>query len=82
MLSDAFKYEAAKHGPTTSSIAANGLVVQEPFESNTARTVQNLADTAVREAANRPPTVTINQGTELYVYVARDEAFRDVVARF
>lgn len=82
MLSDAFKYEAAEHGPTTSAIAASGVVVQEPFESNTARTVQNLADMAVREAANRPPTVTINQGTVIYVYVARDVDFGDVVARF
>ncbi|MBP1475780.1 TrbI/VirB10 family protein [Frateuria sp. MAH-13] len=82
MLSDAFKYEAAKHGPTTSSIAASGVVVQEPFESNTARTFQNLADMAVREAANRPPTVTINQGTVIFVYVARDVDFSDVVARF
>jgi type IV secretion system protein VirB10 len=82
MLSDAFKYEAAEHGPRTSSIAASGVVVQEPFESNTARTVQNLADMAVREAANRPPTITINQGTVIYVYVARDVDFSDVVARF
>ena len=82
MLSDAFKYEAAEHGPRTSSIAAGGVVVQEPFESNTARTVQNLADMAVREAANRPPTITINQGTVIYVYVARDVDFSNVVARF
>lgn len=82
MLSDAFKYEAAEHGPRTSSIAAGGVVVQEPFESNTARTVQNLADMAVREAANRPPTVTINQGTIIYVYVVRDVDFSGVVARF
>jgi type IV secretion system protein VirB10 len=82
MLSDAFKYEAAEHGPRTSSIAAGGVVVQEPFESNTARTVQNLAQMAVREAANRPPTITINQGTVIYVYVARDVDFGDVVARF
>lgn len=81
MLSDAFKYEAAKHGPTSTSIAAGGIAVQEPFESNTARTVQNLADMAVREAANRPPTVTINQGTVIYVYVARDVDFSQVVAR-
>jgi type IV secretion system protein VirB10 len=82
MLSDAFKYEAAEHGPRTSSIATGGVVVQEPFESNTARTVQNLAQMAVREAANRPPTITINQGTVIYVYVARDVDFSDVVARF
>jgi type IV secretion system protein VirB10 len=81
MLSDAFKYEAAKHGPTTTTIS-NGYVTQEPFESNTARTVQNLADQAVREAANRPPTVTINQGTVVYVYVAKDVDFSGVVARF
>ena len=81
MLSDAFKYEAAKHGPTTTTIS-NGYVTQEPFESNTARTVQNLADQAVREAANRPPTVTINQGTVIYVYVAKDVDFSGVVARF
>jgi len=82
MLSDAFKYEAAEHGPKTSAIAADGVVVQEPFESNTARTVQNLADQAVRAAANRPATVTINQGTVIYVYVAQDVDFSDVVARF
>ena len=82
ILSDAFKYEAAKHGPRTSSIAASGVLVQEPFESNTARTVQNLADVAVREAANRPATVTINQGAVIYVYVARDVDFSGVVARF
>ena len=81
MLSDAFKYEAAKHGPTTTTIS-NGYVTQEPFESNTARTVQNLADQAVREAANRPPTVTINQGTVIYVYVSKDVDFSGVVARF
>jgi type IV secretion system protein VirB10 len=81
MLSDAFKYEAAKHGPTTTTIS-NGYVTQEPFESNTARTVQDLANQAVREAANRPPTVTINQGTVVYVYVAKDVDFSGVVARF
>lgn len=81
MLGDAFKYEAARHGPRSSSIAAAGVVVQEPFESNTARTLQNLADMAVRDAANRPPTVTINQGTVIYVYVARDVDFSGVVAR-
>ncbi len=82
MLSDAFKYEAAKHGPTTTTIAAGGVAVQEPFQSNTAQTVQNLANQAVQAAANRPATVTINQGTVIYVYVAKDVDFSAVVARF
>ena len=81
MLSDAFKYEAAKHGPTTTTIS-NGYVTEEPFDSNTARTMQDLAGQAVREAANRRPTVTINQGTVIYVYVSKDVDFSGVVARF
>lgn len=81
LLSDAFKYEAAEHGPRNSTIG-NGFVTQTPFESNTAQTVQQLADQAVREAANRQPTVTINQGTVIYVYVAKDVDFGGVVARF
>ncbi|MEO8778721.1 MAG: TrbI/VirB10 family protein [Rhodanobacter sp.] len=81
MLSDAFKYEAAEHGPRNTTVG-NGFVTQTPFESNTAQTAQRLADLAVREAANRPPTVTINQGTIIYVYVAKDVDFSGVVARF
>jgi type IV secretion system protein VirB10 len=80
LLSDAFKYEAAEHGPRTTTIS-NGVVTQTPFESNTARTIQKLANQAVREAANRTPTVTINQGTIIYVYVTKDVDFSGVVAR-
>lgn len=79
MLSDAFKYEAAEHGPTTSTVAAGGVVVETPFQSNTAQTVQTLADQAVRAAANRPATVTINQGTVLTIYVAKDVDFSAVI---
>ncbi len=82
MLSDAFKYEGAKHGPKSNAIAGSGVVVQEPYQSNTAQTMQNLANQALQEAANRRPTVTINQGTIIYVYVAQDVDFSGVVARF
>ncbi|HEV7123128.1 MAG TPA: TrbI/VirB10 family protein [Rhodanobacter sp.] len=81
MLSDAFKYEAAERGPRNTTVG-NGFVTQTPFESNTAHTMQRMADLAMREATNRPPTVTINQGTVIYVYVARDVNFSGVVARF
>ncbi|MFC5740028.1 TrbI/VirB10 family protein [Dyella tabacisoli] len=82
MLSDAFKYEAAEHGPKSTNISNGGVVTQTPFESNTAQTMQNLANQAVRRAASRPATVTINQGTVLNVYVAKDVDFSGVVARF
>lgn len=81
LLSDAFKYEAAEHGPKQTTIS-NGIVTQNPFESNTAQTLQNLSNMAVRRAANRPATVTINQGTVLAVYVAKDVDFAGVVARY
>lgn len=80
LLSDAFKYEAAKKGPPTTTVG-QGFVSQTPFESNTAQTIQSLSDQAVRESANRPPTVTINQGTIIYVYVSKDVDFSGVVAR-
>ncbi|HUB90282.1 MAG TPA: TrbI/VirB10 family protein [Dyella sp.] len=81
LLSDAFSYEAAKHGPSTASIS-NGVVVQTPFQSNTAQTLQQLAGQAVRKSANRPATVTINQGSIVNIYVAKDVDFSGVVARF
>ncbi len=78
MLSDAFKYAGAKHGPQETSIA-NGVVVQSPYESNTARTMERLANMAVERNMSRPPTVTINQGTLMNVYVARDVDFSAVM---
>jgi type IV secretion system protein VirB10 len=80
MLSDAFSYEAAEHGPRTASIS-NGVVVETPFQSRTADTLQDLAGQAVRKAANRPVTVTINQGTIVDVYVTRDVDFSGVASR-
>lgn len=81
LLSDAFKYEAAKHGPKN-TVVGNGFATETPFESNTADTVQQLANQAVQRAANRPATVTINQGTVLAIYVAKDVDFAGVVARY
>ena len=81
LLSDAFKYEAAEHGPRQTEIS-NGVVTQSPFESNTADTVQQLANQAVQRQANRPATVTINQGTVLAIYVAKDVDFNGVVTRY
>lgn len=78
MLSDAFKYAGAKNGPQETSII-NGAVVQNPYESNTARTMERLANMALDRNMARPPTVTINQGTIVNVYVARDVDFSAVM---
>lgn len=80
LLSDAFKYAAAENGPASATIS-QGVVVVSPFESNTARTLDRIANQAAEQAMSRPPTVTINQGTVLNVYVARDVDFSEVLGR-
>lgn len=78
VLSDAFKYAAAENGPPQSSII-NGAVVQNPYESTTARTMERLANLALDRNMARQPTVTINQGMIVNIYVSRDVDFSSVV---
>lgn len=79
LLSDAFKYYAAEEGPTQTGLTSGGLVTQEPFESNTAESIQRLAEQAIAENSRRPPTVTINQGTVVNIYVTADIDFGNVL---
>ena len=80
LVSDAFKYAGAKHGPETAAIS-DGVVVQTPYESNTARTLEQLANHALDRATHRPATVTINQGVIVNVYVAKEVDFSGVLTR-
>ncbi|MGH8232961.1 MAG: TrbI/VirB10 family protein [Rhodanobacteraceae bacterium] len=83
LMSDAFLYEGEKHGPRTNNISPGGaFVVQAPFQSNSAQTLQNLANQAVQQSANRRATLAINQGSLIAIYVAKDVDFSGVVARF
>ncbi|KER84692.1 TrbI/VirB10 family protein [Xanthomonas arboricola] len=82
LLSDAFKYAAAEYGPETTTIGlGSGVITQQPFESNTAQSVQQLAQQAVEKSGRRPATLTINQGTVLNVYVAKDVDFSAVLPK-
>jgi type IV secretion system protein VirB10 len=81
LVADAFKYAAAEHGPTQNEVSNSGLIVQSPYESVTAKTMERLANQAVVKSMNRPATVTINQGTVLNVYVAQDVDFAYVLPR-
>ena len=78
ILADGFKYAAAENGPQSSTVV-NGAVVQNPYESATARTMERMANMAMERNMTRPPTVTINQGTIVNVYVARDVDFSAVI---
>ena len=50
-----------------------------PYESATARTMERMANDVLTQQLNRKPTVTINQGTVVNVYVARDVDFSAVM---
>lgn len=80
LVSDAFKYAGAEYGPANTTVS-NGIITQTPFDSNTARTMERLANQALDRSARRPATVTINQGTVVNVYVAKDVDFSGVLAR-
>ena len=79
MISDAFKYAGAKHGPAGSTVTNSGNEIVQPYESNTARAMERLAGQALERGASRPPTVTINQGSLVNVYVAKDVDFSVVL---
>lgn len=81
LVADAFKYAAAEHGPTQNEVSTSGVIVQSPYESVTAKTMERLANQALTKSMNRPATVTINQGTVLNVYVAQDVDFAYVLPR-
>ncbi len=78
LIGDGFSYAAAEHGPPTTTIA-DGVVVQEPHESGTARTMERLANRALERNLQRPATVTIQPGEILNIYVARDVDFSAVL---
>lgn len=81
VIADAFKYAAAENGPPTAAFGGTGVIVQQPYESASARTMERLANEALIKSGRRPATVTINQGTVVNVYVAKDVDFSAVVGR-
>lgn len=81
LVSDVFKYLGEKEGPQTQSVTSGGQVITTPYQSNTAETVQKFADQVVERNLSRPATVTINQGTVINIYVAKDVSFANVVGR-
>lgn len=79
LVSDAFKYAAAENGPESTTVTTGGTVVTQPFESNTARAMERLANQALDKSVNRPATVTVNQGSVVNIYVAKDVDFSSVL---
>lgn len=81
LISDVFKYAGEKNGPRSAVyLPGSNVVVDQPYQSNTARTVESLAQQAVEDSALHRPTITINQGSMLNVYVSQDVDFTGVLS--
>jgi type IV secretion system protein VirB10 len=81
LVADAFKIAGEKEGPRTTEVTTGGLVTSRPYQSSTAKTIERMAEQVVDRNLSRPATVTINQGTLVNVYVARDVSFAGIVGR-
>lgn len=83
LISDGFKWAGAKHGPRSTTSMTSGwgtTIVDRPFESTTAETMESMANQVLAESARRKPTVTIHQGTVVNIYVAKDVDFAGVLS--
>lgn len=72
-LAAASKRLEGNNGVDTSTTGSNNTTV-----SNTTNTVEGMAEKALNNTINMPPTATVNQGTMLNILVARDVDFGSV----
>jgi type IV secretion system protein VirB10 len=86
LIGDAVQIVSDKHvsdsSRTTTTInGTTGTVATQtnPYQSQTANTLQQLSRSALQEAANRQATITINQGELINIYASRDIDFSTVL---
>lgn len=83
LVADAINWGMVEHGPTVTRTVVNsdGTVTssEESFDSKTVDNMSKMAEQVLSKTMNRKATVTINQGTILNIYVARDVDFASVL---
>lgn len=79
MISDTFKYAAAEYGPSGTTVTTSSSTVSNPYESETAETLKQLAISQLERNNSRPNTVTINQGSLINIYTAQDIDFSSAI---
>lgn len=83
MVADAINWGMVQHGPTVTRTVVNsdGTVTssEEAFQSKTVDNMSKMAEQILSKTMNRKATVTINQGTILNIYTARDVDFSSVM---
>jgi type IV secretion system protein VirB10 len=86
LAADLFKVASVKYGPTISKTEVNSFtggvtVVEEPFESETAKTLGSIPGRLLSDRLNIPATITINQGSLVNILTAEDLDFSSVYER-
>lgn len=79
MISDSFKYAAAEYGPNGETVTTSSSTTTNPYESETADTMKQLAINQLERNNARPNTVTINQGSLINIYTAQDIDFSSAI---
>lgn len=79
LISDAFKYAAAEYGPAGETVTTSSSTITNPYESETADTLKQLAINQLERNNARPNTVTINQGSLINIYTAQDIDFSSII---
>lgn len=83
MTADVFNYAGVKWGPTVTTTTKNSdgsiTTSEDTFDSKTADVISKMPDQILSKTMNRQATVTINQGTILNIFAARDIDFSTVL---
>ena len=79
LISDVFKFAAAQYGPDGSTVSTSTSTTTNPYESETANTVKQMAINQIERNNSRPNTITINQGSLINIYTAQDVDFSAVI---
>ncbi len=78
LISDGVDYLGDKNLSETTVETQYGIT-KSPTETNTARTLQNFSNAELSRLGGIPPTVTINQGQILNIYVSQDVDFSGIL---
>lgn len=79
IVSDRHVSDRSRTTTNVSSSAGTITTQTNPYQSQTANTIQQLSRTALQQTANRQATVTINQGELINIYASRDIDFSSIL---
>ena len=79
LIGDGLDYLSDKNTSTNSVVTTSTSTTITTTETKTARTLERMAQQELNKMGMRPPTVTINQGEILNIFVSQDIDFENVI---